>query len=806
MKTAALSPILALHLILASAPSANAQVPTNFPAISVTTYDSNKVADGYVFLASLPVALSGDSFLMILDNDGTPVDGDKFKELATPAGDLKIQANGQLSYADSFSRLPYTGGWDVNHRIVDSTLTNVIETIQMKNGYLAEFHDLQLLPNGHALTVGYYLSEVDMSQIVEGGHPAAMVSGAIIQELDAQRNAVFQWRSWDHFAFEDHPYATPTAATLSEFHVNDLNMDVDGNLIVGTPTEIRKINRQTGDVMWTLGGVSNEFSVVDGDVSHFGGHGTYRLENGNLLMYNNAVGTNSSQVHEYTLDETNKVATRVWSYIPPTPISGFFTGNAQRLPNGNTFICWGLPRAIGGYPVCSEVTPSGEVVFELSYEDTAISSYRAYRLAFPTESQDISNTQLEVSVGNDYDFGATGVNVNVQALSGGGYNTVTVTRAPYGPIQPSFIGKSPRVLPVRVQVKWTAISSMTAALAFDTTGLGFAHPEQLKVYHRPVAGTGLFVELTPTTYNPGTKELLVSLTQTSTTQLGEFIFGYPDVEDIANPPILARPVSYRVQTNNIVAPRKADSNVVYTVNQTLPVALTWSPKGFARYYELQVDTNPAFSSPVINLQYQTDAFYVWSNALPATTYHWRVRTMIDDLSTGEWSTGAFQTVEPFVGVLAANGGESWQRGLDYFIQWKDNILEDVVIDLYKGGVFVQNVATNSNSGAYEWTVDLGLAPGTDYTFKISSAANGALFDMSDSPFAIDVPEIDNIRVNSDGSVVLNWQGTSANVYVEQSSALPPVSWTEIAGPIAESGWTNLSPQISTNSFYRLRLE
>jgi hypothetical protein len=82
---------------------------------------------------------------------------------------------------------------------------------------------------------------------------------------------------------------------LAEVPVNNINLDIDGHIIAGTPDEIRKINRQTGDVMWTLGGGANEFTFVDGDVSHFGGHGTYRLKNGNFLMYNNAVGTTTSR-------------------------------------------------------------------------------------------------------------------------------------------------------------------------------------------------------------------------------------------------------------------------------------------------------------------------------------------------------------------------------------------------------------------------------------------------------------------------------------------------------------------------------
>ncbi len=801
MKTVLLkTPILAVAAGLACA-TADAQLPTNFPAITVSAYDSNKVAEGYVFLTSFGLAPGAPSFLMILDNDGNVVDGDKYQQLALLGMDFKMQANGLLSYADALAGLPYGGGWDCNQRLVDASITNLVETFQMKNGYLAELHDFELLPNGHALMVGYYGTEIDLSGIVNGGHPAALVSGAIIQELDAQRNAVFQWRSWDAYDFETHTFANPGGAVQgSEFHVNNVNLDADGNLIVGTPAEIWKVNRQTGEVMWTLGGPNNEFTFIDGDVSHFGGHGTHRLPNGNLLMYDNSDGTITSRVHEYALDETNKVATRVWSYIPPAPIICRITGNAQRLPNGNTFICWGGFRS-AGVPVCSEVTPAGEVVFELSYDDTALQSYRAYRFPYPPNEK-IEHTNTELAEGNDYDFGSTGVNLDVQSLSTFGYNDVTVTRAPYAPLQPSFITKAPRALPLRVTVAQHGISSITADLSFDVASFGFNDPTNLTVYHRTTPGTGLFVALA-TTYNQGTGELQVPMTQ-----FGEFIFCHPDLADVAHAPILNRPESYRgVQTNKVVAPRKVETNVVYTVNQDLPILLSWSPRGFARFYDLEVATDAAFTSLVANRIYINDAFHVLSNALPNTTYHWRARARVDDGTvTGDWSTNTFQTIAPTIAVTVPNGGELWTRGLDEFIQWTDNIAESVVIELYKGGVFVQTIATNPSSGAFQWEVDPALAPGSDYAIKISSVTSPALGDMSDGDFNIDVPEITRITKNPDDSVVLEWTGTATSVYVEFSTAPGGASWSTLAGPLSGNSWTNMSPPSATNGNYRLRLQ
>jgi len=784
---------------------ARAQLPANFPAITVTAHDAQRVSPGYIFLASWSQFPGSGTYLMILDNDGKPVQGDKYRELLKTAGDFKMQPNGLLSYAQTLAPLPYTGGWDVEQKIVDDTLTNVLETIQMRNGYLAEFHDFQLLPNGNALIMGYYLSEVDLSQIVSGGNPGALVSGWVIQELDAQRNAVFQWRSWDHYNFENDTFQNPTASMISRFHLNDLNLDVDGNLIAGTPTEIRKINRQNGEVMWTLGGPLNEFTIVGAgvDADDFGGHGAYRLPNGNFLSYDNSHGTVTSRALEYCLDETNKVATLVWSYTPPTTIAGRATGYAQRLPNGNTFICWGIPRN-ANVPICTEVTPAGEKVFELTFNNTSIQSYRAFRFPYPAKDQKIESTRSELSAGNTYAFTNTGVSVAVLS-GGGGYNSLTVTREAFAPVYPLFQGKAPLVLPMRLSMAEFAIGTMRARIAFDTDNLGLANPTNLTVYYRARAGTGLFLPQT-TDYNPSTKELRVTLTLNSQSgEFGEFIFGYPDVADVPYPPLLAQVENYRgVKTNLIIAPKRSLGDEILTVNQELPILLSWSPKGFARWYEFQISDSPDFASPLVTVPYQTEAFHVWSNAAPDTTYFFRVRTW-NEGGESDWSMDSFQTIAPTIAVTFPNGGESLQPGLTYFISWKDNVAENVVIDLYKNGVFQRSLVTNASTGSYRWEVGLGLVPGNDYSIKISSTVTGTLFDSSDLPFSIGAPIISGIRQEQDGSWVLEWTGSSSMVYIEFSPTLDPAQWQTIAGPVGGSSWTT-SEQPAPQGFYRLRLE
>ncbi len=92
----------------------------------------------------------------------------------------------------------YADGGPVINQLLDENL-NVVETVNMGNGFQSESHDFQLLPNGHVLMLGYYTTLADLRAVVSNAPPLAEVSGSVIQELDGNRNVIWQWRSWDHF-------------------------------------------------------------------------------------------------------------------------------------------------------------------------------------------------------------------------------------------------------------------------------------------------------------------------------------------------------------------------------------------------------------------------------------------------------------------------------------------------------------------------------------------------------------------------------------------------------------------------------
>lgn len=740
---------VAVSVTAVGSETASAQLPADFPPLAVTTNTAPAVADGYMFLTDSYKATNYGYYVMMVTNDGTPA---WYKPLTNAAFDFKVLPDGHLHYAQQYHALTWGGGGYVTHEILDENF-NDVESIRAGNGYNAECHDFKMLPNGHALVMSYYMTQVDMSKIVPNGNPAALVTGGLIQELDAQRHVVFQWRSWDHFPITSQ-WVNSTAAVISAFHINNVFEDTDGNIIFSsfsTPQCVMKISRQTGKVMWTLGGPDNDFTFAgitpQEGTNAFGSHGINRLPNGHVLFYQNSkFGPGAtSTVQEYALDETNKIATYVWSFTPSPSVAGPSQGDAQRLANGNTFIGWG--GTVGsGLPACTEISGTN-VVFQMGFTNAQTTSYRAFRFPFPAASQANSDNVENLATGDSYTFSGTGVSIDVSG-GGGGYNWMAVTNEPYAPIYPLFQGKAPRVLPVRVNLAEIGIASMSAAVNFDAASLGLADPTNITVYYRATTGQGLFLPQ-PTVYNPVTGTLSVSMNLADNGgDFGEFIFGYPDLPDLAVPPLLDQVQNYRgLQPDDVIAPPLAGSNVTDSVNEDQPILLSWSPAGIAAYYEFQIATNQDFADPVLDVPGQTDAFFVWSNATAGTIYQYRVRTY-NDAGPSDWATGSFQTVAPFLALTSPNGGELWRRGLKYFVQWQGNIGENVVIDLYKAGAFVATITNAPDTGAYQWQVGLDLVPGNDYTIRISSATNSALFADSVAPFSIDMPYIDPSSVKA----------------------------------------------------------
>lgn len=350
-----------------------------FPGASLAAVDGPS-GDAW-FLAPWVIGDQSRADLLILDDLGKPLYQRTFWSRWLPV-DFKRQPNGLLTFYmndvhDSFQFY----AMDSAYAIVDSFATG--------NGYVTDLHELQLLPNGHALMMSYDPQPVGMDTVVAGGDPNAIVYGLVVQELDGDKNVIFQWRSWDHFQITDgavSPQATLTGPTVDYVHGNSIHVCPDGHLVISSRhmNEITKIDRQTGDVIWRLGphAANNQFTFPNDTRGFSHQHDARQLPNGNLVLFDNGnyLDPLYSRALEYELDEVNRVATLVWEHRDAPDVYGGFMGNAQRHEDGSTTVGWG---GSFGPRKATAVHADGRVAAQVIM-DVNVMNYRTFRFPWRT--------------------------------------------------------------------------------------------------------------------------------------------------------------------------------------------------------------------------------------------------------------------------------------------------------------------------------------------------------------------------------------------------------------------------------------
>ena len=123
-------------------------------------------------------------------------------------------------------------------------------------------------------------------------------------------------------------------------HGNSIEIDSDGNIILSNRamSELIKFNRESGQILWRLGGPMNDFTFINDPLNGPNRqHDARRLENGNLMIFDNGDQRlfPYTRITEYELDEENLIATLVWEYSHPDGYVSLNQGCTQRLASPN---------------------------------------------------------------------------------------------------------------------------------------------------------------------------------------------------------------------------------------------------------------------------------------------------------------------------------------------------------------------------------------------------------------------------------------------------------------------------------------
>ncbi len=341
------------------------------PAIKVDMRERG-TAPGYVFVA--PKKGDGQYGTLILDNSGEPVWFRPLQNRENYPMDFKVQQyRGEpvLTWWEGV----HTGHGQGEYVILDGSYSEIAK-VRAGNGYRGDHHEFLITPRDTALFTIYKQTPGDLSSV--GGPADGTVLDGIVQEVDIETGEVlFEWHSLDHVGLDESSSLAPEnpAFAFDYFHINSIDVDHDDNLLVSSrmTSAVYKINYQTGEVMWRLGGKESDFEMGPGTRTRFQ-HDARRQPDGTITIFDNgALKTDKlSRGIVLRLDEDAMTATLVKEYPNPDKKLSGTQGNVQVLPDGNVFVGW------GSAPSFSEFGKDGQLLFSASFPDS-YQSYRAFR-------------------------------------------------------------------------------------------------------------------------------------------------------------------------------------------------------------------------------------------------------------------------------------------------------------------------------------------------------------------------------------------------------------------------------------------
>ncbi|MGO9761879.1 MAG: arylsulfotransferase family protein [Solirubrobacteraceae bacterium] len=352
--------------------------PELHPPVVTVTAQSPAVAPGDVFVA--PYAGPGQAGPMILEPSGGLL---WFKPLPanTEATNLEVQ---------EYAGKPVLTWWQGNISIhgfglgedviADDTYTDIAH-VHAGNGLQADLHEFQLTPQGTALITAYDPIVCNLSSV--GGPAYAGLTDSVFQEIDVRTGLVmYEWTSLDHVALGESYEPADRSSTeypYDFFHLNSIGLDSDGSLLISSRNTwtVYKLNPQTGQIVWRLGGRHSSFKMGPGTGTAWQ-HDPRELPNGSISMFDNGA---SPKAHDQSrgivvsLDGPAGTTTldQRLTHTPPLLVES--QGSMQLLANGNWFVGWGQE------PYFSEFGPEGALLFDAHFPAHA-ESYRAFRFGW----------------------------------------------------------------------------------------------------------------------------------------------------------------------------------------------------------------------------------------------------------------------------------------------------------------------------------------------------------------------------------------------------------------------------------------
>ena len=257
--------------------------PDLHPPVITVTRPPQDTAPGLVFVA--PKNGPGESHpsqdgCVILGNEGQPVWLHLLTDESLDVMNFKLQ-----EYKGETVLTWWVGhhaGYGRGECVICDHSYREVKRIKAGNGYQADHHEFLITPQDTALFTVFDTVHRDLSSV--GGPVNGAVFEGIIQEVDIESGEVlFEWHSLDHVEL-----SRPRSRPYDHLHINSIDVwDKDHLLISSRATStLFKVDRNTGEIAWRLGGEKSDFELGEGARFAFQ-HDARRHEGGTVSVFDN---------------------------------------------------------------------------------------------------------------------------------------------------------------------------------------------------------------------------------------------------------------------------------------------------------------------------------------------------------------------------------------------------------------------------------------------------------------------------------------------------------------------------------------
>ncbi|MCD7856498.1 MAG: aryl-sulfate sulfotransferase [Clostridiales bacterium] len=339
------------------------------------------------------------NYIFKLDNSGNLI---FYKETGDNALDFRkvYNSDGEVRYTylqyleNSFCGI---SGINPGCVVVMDEEYNVIDELyyQTSDGEerMVDPHGFIYLDDGHYILTSYEDVVVeDIPEDLAADGNSAYLAVLYVQEVQ-DGEVLWEFCSQDYeqflYATTEVTWAESNDACYDYMHFNSMYIDNDDNLLISCRNinSILKLSRETGELIWILGGSEDEFGLTD-DQLFSKQHSIIVTEDGSYMIFNNANdqvaagSADSSSVVRFRVDEDTRTVTEYEKY--ETGFYSNYMGAIRELDSDAGIYLWSVGGSYtGAIPEYSmvEYSETDGILFTFRFDEGYCRLYCANKCA-----------------------------------------------------------------------------------------------------------------------------------------------------------------------------------------------------------------------------------------------------------------------------------------------------------------------------------------------------------------------------------------------------------------------------------------